>query len=171
MKHDKFGVPCFESRELCDMLYADPDLDLSKFFVVDSFDFNNSVNELYVGFKKLTQYVPRTESTVEEFDSNNQSHWYMPKEYQDLDIAKWLLDRCRTEEELQRIGHELLLYQARDLFPLLQYLKYLVDTLRANKVVWGVGRGSSVASYALYLIGVHKINSIAYDLDVAEFLK
>jgi DNA polymerase III alpha subunit len=81
------------------------------------------------------------------------------------------LDRCQTQEELQRIGQELLLYQERNLFPLLQQLKYIVDTWRTNNIVWGVGRGSSVASYALYLIGVHRINSIYYDLDIQEFLK
>lgn len=63
------------------------------------------------------------------------------------------------------------MYQDRDAFDLLRYLKYLVDTMRANNVVWGVGRGSSVASFVLYLIGVHKINSLSYDLDPTEFLK
>jgi DNA polymerase III alpha subunit len=53
----------------------------------------------------------------------------------------------------------------------LRYLKYLVDTLRKNNVVWGVGRGSSVASYVLFLIGVHRIDSLYYDLNVDEFLK
>jgi DNA polymerase III alpha subunit len=48
---------------------------------------------------------------------------------------------------------------------------YLVDFMRENKIVWGVGRGSSVASYVLYLIGVHKIDSIQYDLDWTEFLR
>jgi DNA polymerase III alpha subunit len=108
---------------------------------------------------------------MEEFDRAQQSHWHMPKEYQELDIAKWLLDQCQTSNELQRVGQELLLYQERDLFPLLQYLKYLIDTLRQHGIVWGVGRGSSVASYVLYLLGVHKINSIRYELEIDEFLK
>jgi hypothetical protein len=69
------------------------------------------------------------------------------------------------------VGEELLLYQERDLFPLLCYIKYMVDTFRANNIVWGLGRGSSVASYVLYLIGVHKIDSIYYDLPITEFLK
>ena len=54
---------------------------------------------------------------------------------------------------------------------LLCYLKYLVDTMREHNIVWGVGRGSSVASYCLYLLGVHKIDSIKYELDIREFLK
>jgi DNA polymerase III alpha subunit len=69
------------------------------------------------------------------------------------------------------VGLELLLFQERDLFLLLKQLKYIVDTWRKNNIVWGVGRGSSVASYVLYLIGVHKINSIYYDLNIEEFLK
>jgi hypothetical protein len=48
---------------------------------------------------------------------------------------------------------------------------YALFTMRENKIVWGVGRGSSVASYVLFLIGVHKINSIKYNLDINEFLK
>ena len=67
---------------------------------------------------------------------------------------------------------ELLLeFEKRDMFMLLRYLKYFVDTMRKNKVVWGLGRGSSVSSYVLYLIGVHKINSIYYDIPINEFLK
>jgi DNA polymerase III alpha subunit len=72
---------------------------------------------------------------------------------------------------LQRAGEVLILFQERGLFPLLQYLKYLVDTMRANEIVWGVGRGSSVASYVLFLLEVHRINSLYYDLSIDEFLK
>jgi DNA polymerase III alpha subunit len=86
-------------------------------------------------------------------------------------VAKWLLEQCQEEHQLQRVGQELLLYQERGLFDLLRYLKYLVDTLRTHNIVWGVGRGSSVASYVLFLIGVHKIDSIYYELSVEEFLK
>ena len=63
------------------------------------------------------------------------------------------------------------MFQERNLFNLLKYLKYLVDTMRDNNVIWGVGRGSSVASYVLYLLGVHRINSMYYDLDPGEFLR
>ena len=66
---------------------------------------------------------------------------------------------------------ELLLYQERGMFDLLRFLVYIVDVMREQDIVWGVGRGSSVASYVLYLIGVHKIDSLYYDLDIAEFLR
>jgi DNA polymerase III alpha subunit len=43
--------------------------------------------------------------------------------------------------------------------------------MRKYDIIWGVGRGSSVASYVLYIIGIHRINSIQYDLDYKEFLR
>ena len=46
-----------------------------------------------------------------------------------------------------------------------------IDTLREKNVVWGVGRGSSVASFCLFLIGVHKVNPILYKLKINEFLR
>jgi DNA polymerase III alpha subunit len=95
----------------------------------------------------------------------------MPKEYKTFDIAKWLVERCSTPEELDRVGQELILFVQHDMMDVLKYLKYLVDTMRQNNLVWGVGRGSSVASYCLYLLGVHKVNSLKFNLDIHEFLK
>jgi DNA polymerase III alpha subunit len=69
------------------------------------------------------------------------------------------------------VADELLKDPARDLFNLLRYLKYLVDVMHEHNLIWGVGRGSSVASYVLYKIGIHKIDSLFYDLDVGEFLR
>lgn len=115
--------------------------------------------------------LARENLTQEQWDHRCQSHWYMPQEYQDLDIAEHVLALCTSEAELQRVGQELLLYQERDLFNLLRYLKYLVDVMRANHLIWGVGRGSSVASHVLYLLGVHRVNSMHYDLDPTEFLR
>jgi DNA polymerase III alpha subunit len=109
--------------------------------------------------------------SVDEYDLMNQHRWLMPKEYQQLDIAQHVINCCKTEAEMQRAGEELLMFQERNLFNLLKYLKYLVDTMRDNNIIWGVGRGSSVASYVLYLLGVHKIDSMYYDLDPGEFLR
>ena len=117
------------------------------------------------------QQYNKLDVTIPEYDALNQVNWLMPDEYKDMDIAKWILEQCETEPELQRVGEELLIFQERDLFDLLRYLKYLVDTMRANGVIWGVGRGSSVASYVLYLIGIHRVNSMYYDLSIGEFLR
>jgi DNA polymerase III alpha subunit len=170
MKYDQYGQAYTDSNELCNLLYKNPNLDISRFQVEDSLEFNRSVAELHAELELLDSYHSISQS-VEEFDRTLQHNWRMPKEYKELDIAAYILGLCREEHELQRVGQELLLYQERDLFDLLRYLKYLVDTLRKNNVVWGVGRGSSVASYVLFLLGVHKIDSLYYNLDVEEFLK
>jgi DNA polymerase III alpha subunit len=92
-------------------------------------------------------------------------------EYKSMDIAEYVLGLCKSEAELQRCGQELLLYQERNLFDLLRYLKYLVDVMTENNIIWGVGRGSSVASFVLYKLDVHRIDSLYYNLDVGEFLR
>ena len=170
MKYDQYGRTYTTSNELCELLYKNPDVDLSLFLVEDPQDFNKSRSELHAEVPNLFGYVTLADS-IEEFDQRFQSKWRMPDEYKKLDIAQWLLTQCQEDYQLQRVAQELMLYQERDLFELLKYLKYLVDTLRKHNIVWGVGRGSSVASYVLFLIGVHKIDSIYYDLSVEEFLK
>jgi hypothetical protein len=151
-------------------LYKNPALDLSLFLVEDPQEFNKSRSVLHADVPNLFGYVTLADS-VEEFDQRFQAKWHMPDEYKELDIAAYVLGLCNADYELQRVAEELLLYQERDLFNLLRYLKYLIDILRKNNLVWGVGRGSSVASYVLFLLGVHKINSIYYDLPIEEFLK
>jgi DNA polymerase III alpha subunit len=109
--------------------------------------------------------------TVQDFDHENQGRWLMPDQYKNLDIAEYVLSLCDSEAALQRVGEELLLYQSRDLFDLLRYLKFLVDLMQENNLIWGVGRGSSVASYVLYLLKLHRVDSLHYNLDIAEFLR
>lgn len=170
MRYDACGTAHTDTKDLCSLLYKNPGIDLSCFLVEDTEQFNQAVKHTFADLPLLMPYVAQV-IDVDTFDSAMQSKWFMPTTYQDLDIAQWVLDQCSGDAELQRCGTELLLYQERDLFNLLRYLKYLVDHLREHKVVWGVGRGSSVASFVLYKIGVHRINSLYYDLDPHEFLK
>jgi len=172
MKYDAFGQSYLSSTELCELLYKNPDIDLEQFLVNDYDQYNVAVRTTFADFPQVKEYHQYpADYSADVFHHTKQSLWNMPAEYSTMNIAQWLLDQCRTEVELQRVGEELLLYQERDLFPLLKQLKYIVDTWRLNNIVWGVGRGSSVASYVLYLIGVHRINSIYYDLDINEFLR
>ena len=172
MNYDQFGQTWTTSDELCKILYQHPDIDIDKFQIQDWDQYNSAVKTTYADLPLVGEYHPYPPNyDIDVFHQTQQSLWYMPEEYLSLDIALWLLDQCRTQEELQRVGKELLLYQERNLFNLLRQLKYIVDTWRKNNIVWGVGRGSSVASYVLYLIGIHRINSMYYDLDIAEFLR
>lgn len=167
---DAFGQTVLDTQDAVNLLYQHPDLDLGTLIMFDAEQFKRSCQELHLDYTVPQAYtVP--DVSIEEFDQRCQSQWFMPSDYENFDIVNWLLSRCESEPELQRVAEELLLYQQRNLFPLLCYLKYIVDIMRENKIVWGVGRGSSVASYVLYLIGIHQVNSLYYDLDISEFLK
>ena len=77
----------------------------------------------------------------------------------DGNVNNWWTDKDLTE------------FEKRGMSDLLRYMIYLVDFMRENNIVWGVGRGSSVASYILYLIGIHSVDSMKYNLDWREFLR
>jgi DNA polymerase III alpha subunit len=115
--------------------------------------------------------APPMAMTPEEFHRENCRHWTMPQDYLAVDLEALLLSRCKTPLERQRVTQELALYVERDLLPMLKYLHFMVEHLRGNGLWWGVGRGSSVASFILYLLGVHKIDPIVYGLSVEEFLR
>ena len=169
MKTDSVGQIVLDEADLINLIMQGRDLEsVGGTLVDDSVDIEAAAYWLEQ-VPKMT-YWSET-SSQEVFDHVQQSTWHMPEEYRKLDIAEHILKMCNSEDKLQRAGQELLLYQERGLFDLLRYLKYLVDVMKENHVIWGVGRGSSVASYVLYLLGVHRIDSIYYELDPAEFLR
>lgn len=170
MKSNQFGQVIATEQDLVSALHRNPELDISKFYLDCVDQFNQAVDSLHLDWSHMLS-APNVNESIEDFDQRHQQCWFMPEQYQQLDIAAWVLDQCQEPAELQRCGQELLLYQERNLFNLLKYLKYLVDTMRKHNIVWGVGRGSSVASFVLYKIGVHRINSLYYDLPIEEFLK
>ena len=172
MRTDELGIPRFTNRELFNMIYSgnvekchvvlcDPSDDVDKF--------NSAMEEQ--GLSPLQKYIP-LDVDQKTFDNVCQSEWFMPDEYKELDVVAHLYSLCKGDDErFHRVNEELAEFQRREMFDLLRYMIYLVDFMRENNIVWGVGRGSSVASYVLYLIGVHRIDSIKYNLDWREFLR
>lgn len=171
LKTDHLGIPQFTDKNLIDMIYSghieqchvvlcDPSDDIERF---------NTAAEDH-GLPTLTKYVP-IDVDKEVFDTALQSEWFMPDEYKKIVLRDYLLERCKTEEEAARVCEEYTEYHKRNLLMLLRYMIYLVDFMRENNIIWGVGRGSSVSSYILYLIGIHRIDSIKYKLDYSEFFK
>lgn len=170
MIQNKFSELVFTESDVCDLVMKGYDTKSLNGLIIDDTvnlaTFPNTLNPM----PQWAQEQVRS-CSVSEFHAQQQSSWNMPVEYKHLDIAEYVLSLCENQIELQRCGHELLLYQERGLFDLLRYLKYLVDIMQENKIIWGVGRGSSVASFVLYKLGVHRINSLYYELDVGEFLR
>jgi len=170
MTSDQYGQLIYSDSDVIDLVMQGRAIaDLNQLIVDNSVDLNQLAAVLETA-PNLIEYRPQSE-TVEEFDRRLQSHWHMPDEYCNLDIAAHVLSLCTTQAELQRCGEELLLYQERGLFDLLRYLTYLVDVMTMHGVIWGVGRGSSVSSYVLYLLKVHRIDCMYYNLDIREFLR
>lgn len=165
MYYNKYHQPVFTSADLADVLMSGQHKHVP--LVTDQPVSWPPELELH----ELSHVLNDETQNVENWDAQNQGQWFMPREYRDLDIAELILNRCTNDAELQRAASELLLYAERGLLPLLNYMHYLVDIMKQHNIVWGVGRGSSTASFVLYLLEVHQINSLYYDLDITEFLK
>lgn len=114
---------------------------------------------------------PDEKLTFDEFHQKCSDEWIFPKIYQQINVLEWLLAKCKTKQEIDRVKEEYALYEERDLIMLLRLFIFLVDYMRENKFVWGVGRGSSVSSYILFLIGVHRVDSLKYGFDIRDYLK
>lgn len=173
MRQNNYGEIIFSEDDVCDLIMQGRDVSSFRSMLVDASVNLEKTALLLDCVPALINYdtLHNEAESLEDFDRRLQQTWHIPDSYKQLDIAQHILDLCTTDAELQRCGHELLLYQERDLFNLLRFLKYLVDVMTENRVIWGVGRGSSVASYVLYKLGVHRINSMFYELDVEEFLR
>jgi len=175
MRLSNLGEPVFSSRDLIKEIYrgnldkiesCKVEIDDNDYLRYISFIQDNNINDWPIPSPFLEK-----DCELDAFDRANQNNWFMPDEYKVLDIEDHLFSLCKTKEEIERVEEELILYKQQNMTSVLRFLKYLVDTMRSNNIVWGVGRGSSVASFCLYLIGVHKINSLKYHLDIKEFLR
>jgi len=109
--------------------------------------------------------------------------WNIPEQYKTLNVIEYILEKFKilsekeklSKEEykarLDRLAEELELYFKYELLDVLSVMIYIIDTFKENNVVWGVGRGSSVSSYVLYVLEVHDIDSVKWELDITDFLK
>lgn len=172
MRVNRYGQVIRSEKEVIDLLFQNPDLNLNLInfdssITVDKF--NQSAKSCEVDINIGREHIYNM--PIEDYDKISQNQWFIPEEFQHFDINTWLYEQCQTEEQFFRVQQELELYDSFKLRQILIIAKYLVDTFRKNHIVWGVGRGSSVASYCLYLIGLHKVDSLKYNLDVTEFLK
>ena len=168
-KINDHGDVIFSEEDVIDLLYTDPDFDISKLYFNNIEKYSNSLKELGIELPVINT-APKRQKPA-DFDKINCEQWHMPEKYYKINVLEWLLDRCQNDEEKLRVQTEYDLFEKKKFVRVLQFLIYFVDTLRANNIVWGVGRGSSVASFCLFLIGVHKINPLLYNLDITEFLR
>jgi DNA polymerase III alpha subunit len=153
-----------------EMLYRNIDINTTEFQNTDDIAMYN---------KNAEHFDIKTLQILGEDDLDRINTYIIPQHYKDLDVEEYINGLVKSKsgdsdisvKAKARVEMELAMYKERGLYPILQVLIYVVDTLRKHNLVWGVGRGSSVASYLLHLIGVHKVDSVKYNLDIKEFLK
>lgn len=102
--------------------------------------------------------------------------WVIPKEYQDVDIVELSVSKLEalglvSDEYTQRLEYELFEMDKRGMFQFIRCVYYVVEELRKNNIVWGVGRGSSCASLVLFVLGINRVDPVKYDIPVGEFIK
>lgn len=126
---------------------------------------------------------PKDKVTYKSAMKDFSFEWNIPSKFKELDITKYVTNRLKEElrdseftpdekkHRILRTKMELRSWNKRKLDDLLRTLIYVVNTFEQNDIVWGTGRGSSCASYILYLIGLHQVDSVMYDLDIGEFFR
>jgi DNA polymerase III alpha subunit len=159
-----------------------------------TFDSQTVIDHILAG--NPVKYVDKITKEIEEYNhlvSSNDSlttkatcstlqfDWRLPHRYDTLDVVKYVADTHEhmvatrhlndPEQRMQRLATELVEYRERNLFDLLRVLIYVINTLLERNIAWGIGRGSSTASYLLYVIGVHDVDSFKYDLNFTDFMR
>jgi DNA polymerase III alpha subunit len=164
--HEDGTVICKQSA-LVDILYAGHDL--SKIFCNDIEDQTEWSNAARLCDSQQNGPVATTDPVYQNIKWYQ--YWSTPEPWSSIDLVSWCNDRCKTEQELQRVNLELKEMERRGMFPIIRHLIYCANVWRENGIVWGVGRGSSVCSFVLYLTGINRINPLEYELDIEEWLK
>ena len=172
MQIDEYGRCYYSIKDIIELLYNRPDFDISDVAIekTESEKWNRYCQDLLDEMKVVSDHHTIT-ADIEEFHKMRLGSWFMPKEYIEFNIEKYVLGQCTNSKETQRVKDELMMFEERNLIIVLKYIKYVVDTMRTNKIVWGVGRGSSLASFVLFLIGINKVNPLLHNLDIHEFLR
>lgn len=168
---DQYGRVIYNRHDLYELLYQGYDISNIKEIEwhEDMHKFNSALTLNHLSIPKM-EPLKTYKVDVPEFDNERQSEWFIPEEYMQMDICSYIRNKTPVDG-LSRIDAELELYTKYNLLDILKVCVYLVDKMHENKIVWGVGRGSSVASFVLYVIGIHKVDSIKYGLDIKEFLR
>lgn len=139
------------------------------------------VDDLTAEVQEYNKYVQKDQKIGVKTECAPLSRaWSLPQEYTSLNIIDYVFNKhdelvagmspAEIEARERRLTVELLALDARNLNDVVRALIYVINTLTNHNVVWGVGRGSSVSSYVMYVIGVHDVDSYEYDLNIDDFL-
>ena len=130
-------------------------------------------------FSKLTG-INLNHKSKPNFDLIDES-FNIPDKYKSINLEDFFIKLLHKKSKnysydqkkvaVDRIFLELEEYELKGLTDILRLAIFIVDTFEDNSIIWGPGRGSSCCSYLLFLIGLHDVDSIVYELDIYEFLR
>lgn len=109
-------------------------------------------------------------SQIEEYDNEPVYPWTF-SDWDDLILLLVNDSRVSNEKYKDRLIMELEFFEKNHLMPFIYNLYALIQRFKQDGVVWGVGRGSSCASFVLYLMDVHSVDPVKYNIDFSEFSK
>jgi DNA polymerase III alpha subunit len=149
-------------------------LDTGKMYVTEINEDVKKYNLLVDNDKELT-----IKKQLEDFTERAKT-WNIPKSVQNLDLKAFLLkifdstvekNDLLREVKLHRLLREYEWFKQNNMENLIKTVIYVINTFIHHNVVWGIGRGSATSSYLLYLIGLHDVDPIKYNISEKDFMK
>lgn len=107
--------------------------------------------------------------------------WQLPDLYKNIDVSERVFDeffkrlqslKYTPEQEdvaVRRLADEVIEVETRGMMDFMRTIVYVLDTFRTKDIVWGVGRGSSCACYILFVLGLHVVDCVRYEVPMNEF--
>ena len=161
------GCISVDPDEVTDFIFKLSNKNLDKLFVTEitpEIQEYNSVSD-----HRLTV---KTESSPIDLE------WRLPEHYKYIDLDVYLIGLVEMIEEdelydkrLERLSQEICLFKELGLEEVLKTLIYVIDVMKSKNIVWGVGRGSSCSSYLLFLLGLHEVDPVKYDIEITDFIR
>ena len=88
-KINDHGDVIFSEEDVIELLYKDPDFDISKLYLNEINKYSNSLKELGIDLPVI-QTAPKRPSP-EKFDKDNCDKWHMPEKYYQINVLELLL--------------------------------------------------------------------------------
>jgi DNA polymerase III alpha subunit len=110
--------------------------------------------------------------------------WQLPQKYKDLNLREYVFDKFievgarlgyanlsepECDAYADRLDAELAEIERRGMVEFTKTIIFVLDTFREKGILWGVGRGSSCASYVLYILGLHVVDCVKFNVPMEEF--
>lgn len=173
---DEYGQVYLSNKEVTDKLYGDQNFDTTNLFLEDDNEYNLHKNNCTLFEINQIQKPNKPNIDPVEYHKLLSADWHMPDTYKNLDVLDFCCKKLEQKnlialDYVQILNKEYKEFKQRNMIDVLRFMCYIMNEIAEKDIVTGVGRGSSVSSLILYLIGVHHIDPVKYNLSYKEFLR